>query len=210
MPATRSIRFKPVRRSIDAGLAKATHSLSPAYPSVRKGEAVMEHDKKEGAGAAFFDLILEKIKTLSNLLMLVLLIGLTLLLGASIGMRYFLGQPISWANAISRYAYIYIVLIGSAVSYMLEGHATIESFYNLMPRRIKILFDLAHYLIVMGLSVLLVVKGARYAMTMWPVKSPVMPFFSIGIVYLSVPISFLIIFLYMLRKSLGLVDLHRK
>ncbi|MEJ2170934.1 MAG: hypothetical protein P8X90_36045 [Desulfobacterales bacterium] len=70
----------------------------------------MEHDKKEGAGAAFFDLILEKIKTLSNLLMLVLLIGLTLLLGASIGMRYFLGQPISWANAISRYAYIYIVL----------------------------------------------------------------------------------------------------
>jgi TRAP-type C4-dicarboxylate transport system permease small subunit len=170
----------------------------------------MGHDKKEGPDAAVFDLILEKITNLSNLLMIVLLVGLTLLLGASIGMRYFLCQPISWANAVSRYAYIYIVLIGSAISYLLEGHATIESFYNLMPRRIKMLFDWAHCLIVMGLSVILVVKGFRYAISMWGVHSPVMPFFSIGIVYLSVPISFLIIFLYMLRKSLGLADTYRK
>ena len=72
------------------------------------------------------------------------------------------------------------------------------------------LFDWAHCLIVMGLSVILVVKGFRYAISMWGVHSPVMPFFSIGIVYLSVPISFLIIFLYMLRKSLGLADTYRK
>jgi len=170
----------------------------------------MDHEQKEGAVASVFDLILEKIKSLSNLLMILLLAGLTLLLGASIGMRYFLGQPISWANAVSRYAYIYIVLVGSAVSYMLEGHATIESFYNLMPRHIKMVFDLLHCLIVMGLSAILVVKGTLYAMSMWGVNSPVMPFFSMGIVYLSVPLSFLIIFLYMLRKSLGLAGGYRK
>ena len=47
----------------------------------------MDHDKKEGSGEAAFDLILEKIKTLSNVLLIMLLIGLTLLLGASIAMR---------------------------------------------------------------------------------------------------------------------------
>jgi TRAP-type C4-dicarboxylate transport system permease small subunit len=170
----------------------------------------MDHDKKEGSGGAVFDLLLEKVKTISNVLLIILLIGLTLLLGASIGMRYFLGQPISWANAVARYVYIYIVLIGSAVSYLLEGHATIESFYNLMPRRIKMIFDLAHYLIVMGLSVLLIVKGTKYAMGMWGGHSPVLSFFSMGIVYLSVPISFLIIFLYMLRKTMGLPGVYRK
>jgi len=170
----------------------------------------MDHDKKEGSGGAVFDLLLEKVKTISNVLLIILLIGLTLLLGASIVMRYFLGQPISWANAVGRYVYIYIVLIGSAVSYLLEGHATIESFYNLMPRRIKMIFDLAHYLIVMGLSVLLIVKGTKYAMGMWGVHSPVLSFFSMGIVYLSVPISFLIIFLYMLRKTMGLPGVYRK
>ena len=170
----------------------------------------MDHDKKEGSGGAAFDLILEKVKTISNVLLIILLIGLTLLLGASIAMRYFLGQPISWANAVARYVYIYIVLIGSAVSYLLEGHATIESFYNLMPRRIKMVFDLAHYLIVMGLSVLLIVKGTRYAMSMWGVHSPVLSFFSMGIVYLSIPISFLIIFLYMLRRTMGLPGEYRK
>ena len=170
----------------------------------------MEHDKKEGSGEAAFDLILEKIKTLSNLLLIILLIGLTLLLGASIAMRFFLGQPISWANAIARYIYIYIVLIGSAVSYLLEGHAAIESFYNLMPRHIKMVFDLAHYLIVMGLSVILVAKGSKHVISMWGVNSPVLSFFSMGIVYLSVPICFLIIFLYMLRKTIGLPGVYRK
>lgn len=170
----------------------------------------MNHAKKEGAGAAAFDLILEKVKTISNVLLIILLIGLALLLGVSIAMRYFLGQPIPWANAIARYIYIYIVLIGSAISYLLEGHASIESFYDLMPRRVKMVFDLAHYLIVMGLSAILVVKGTRYALSMWGVHSPVLSFFSMGIVYLAVPLSFLIIFLFMLRKTMGLSGAYRK
>ena len=164
----------------------------------------MGHDKKERMGKAAFDRILEKIETISNVFMVILLIGLTLLLGASIAMRYFMGQPISWANAVSRYVYIYIVLVGSAVSYMLAGHASIESAYNIMPRGVKMIFDLAHYLIVMGLSVILIVKGTKYAISMWGVHSPVLSFFSMGIVYLSVPISFLIIFLYLLRRTIGL------
>jgi len=164
----------------------------------------MGYDKKDRGSKATFDLILEKIKTISNTFMTILLIGLTLLLGASIAMRYFMGQPISWANAVARYVYIYIVLIGSAISYMLAGHASIESVYNIMPRGLKMVFDLAHYLIVMGLSIILIVKGTKYAISMWGVHSPVLSFFSMGIVYLSVPISFLIIFLYLLRRTIGL------
>ena len=164
----------------------------------------MGHDNKEGMGEAAFDRILEKIETISNVFMVILLIGLTLLLGASIAMRYFMGQPISWANAVARYVYIYIVLVGSAISYMLGGHASIESAYNIMPRGVKMVFDLAHYLIVMGLSVMLIVIGTKYAMSMWGVHSPVLSFFSMGIVYLSVPISFMIIFLYLLRRTIGL------
>jgi TRAP-type C4-dicarboxylate transport system permease small subunit len=170
----------------------------------------MDDDKKVGLGGATFDLILEKIKTISNTFMIILLIGLTLLLGASIAMRYFLGQPISWSNAVARYVYIYIVLIGSAISYMLDGHASIESFYNIMPRGFKMVFDLAHYLIVMGLSVILIVKGTNYAIGIWGVHSPVLSFFSMGIVYLAVPISFLILFLYLLRKTIGLSGEYRR
>ena len=72
----------------------------------------MDYDKKDRGSEATFDLILEKIKTISNTFLTILLIGLTLLLGASIAMRFYLGQPISWSNAIARYVYIYIVLIG--------------------------------------------------------------------------------------------------
>ena len=170
----------------------------------------MDYDKKERLRGTTFDLILEKIKTISNTFITILLIGLTLLLGASIAMRYFLGQPISWSNAVARYVYIYIVLIGSAISYMLEGHAVIESFYNIMPKGVKMVFDLAHYLIVMGLSLILIVKGTKYAIGMWGVHSPVLSFFSMGIVYLAVPICFVIIFLYLLRKTIGLPGEYRR
>jgi TRAP-type C4-dicarboxylate transport system permease small subunit len=170
----------------------------------------MDCDKKDRLRGATFDLILEKIKTISNTFMIILLIGLTLLLGASIAMRYFLGQPISWSNAIARYVYIYIVLIGSAISYMQDGHATIESFYSMMPRGFKVVFDLAHYLIVMGLSAILIFKGVNYTIKMWGVHSPVLPFFSMGIVYLAVPICFVIIFLYLLRKTIGFLSEYRR
>ena len=164
--------------------------------------------KNRGKGVAF-DLILEKIKTISNTVLIILLIGLTLLLGVSIFMRFFLGQPISWSNAIARYMYIYIVMIGTAISYMLNGHASIESFYNIMPKRIRLIFDFLHYAIMMGLSAMLVIKGLKYAISMWGVHSPVLSFFPIGLVYLAVPICFGIIFLYLLRKTIGLPGEYR-
>ena len=170
----------------------------------------MYSDKNNVSSMTTLDLILEKIKFFSNTFMIILLIGLTLLLGASISMRYFLGQPISWSNAVARYVYIYIVLIGTAVSYMLDGHATIESFYGVVSKRFKVVFDLAHYLIVMGLCLILVIKGTKYAISMWGVHSPVLSFVSMGIVYFAVPISFAIIFLYLLRKIIGLPSEYRK
>ncbi len=161
-------------------------------------------------GGTTFDGLLEWIRTISNVFLVVLLLSVTLLLGATIAMRFFLGQPIAWSNAVSRYIYIYIVLIGSAISYMLDGHAIIESFYNVLPKGFKPLCDLAHYLIVMSLCVLLIFKGIKYTMQMWGVHSPVLPWFPMGIVYFSIPLSFLIIFLFLLRKTTGLGGKYRR
>jgi TRAP-type C4-dicarboxylate transport system permease small subunit len=79
-----------------------------------------------------------------------------------------------------------------------------------MPRSIKVVFDLAHYLIVMGVSAILIVKGVKYTVSMWGVHSPVLTFFPMGVVYLAVPISFMIILIYLLRKTIGLPDEYRR
>jgi len=159
----------------------------------------MDHEKKSSAEDTF-NLILEKVRLISSSFLMILLLALVVLLGASITMRYFLGQPISWSNSIARYIYIYIVLIGSAVSYMLGGHATIESFYNIAPKPVQKVFDLIHYIVVMGLCSILVINGSKYAVSMWGVNSPVLMNLPMGVVYLSVPIGFAIIFLFLLKK----------
>lgn len=160
----------------------------------------MDHEKNKSSAEDAFNLILEKVRSVSSAFLTILLLALVVLLGTSITMRYFLGQPISWSNSIARYIYIYIVLIGSAVSYMLGGHATIESFYNIMPKAVQKLFDLIHYIVVMGLCSILVVNGFKYAISMWGVNSPVLMNLPMGLVYLSVPIGFFIIFLFLLKK----------
>ena len=169
----------------------------------------MDYHEKDRRSETTFDHFLEKIKAISNAVLIFLLIGLTLLLGVSIVMRFFLGQPISWSNAVARYIYIYIVLIGTAISYMLNGHASIESFHNIMPKKVRMISDFLHYFIMMGLSAMLVVKGLKYAMNMWGVHSPVLSFFPMGLVYLAVPICFAIIFLYLLRRTIGLPREYR-
>lgn len=170
----------------------------------------MDYEKNGGRVETWLDLFLDKIKITSNFFAIILLTGLGLLLCASIAMRYFLGQPISWANAVARYVYIYIVLIGTAISYLEGGHAVIESMYNTMPRIVKIIFDLLHYIIIMGVTAMLVVTGTKYAIGMWDVHSPVLTSFSMGVIYLSVPISALIIFIYLLRKTIGLRREYRQ
>jgi len=115
--------------------------------------------------------------------------GMGLVLGVNIVMRFLFHYPIHWSNEISRYLYIYIVLLGTAVSYKIGTHAKIEFVRNAASKNMKIFLDLIHYTIMLFVSFLLLIYGIRHVITMWPVHAPVLTFLPVGIVYLSVPIS---------------------
>jgi TRAP-type C4-dicarboxylate transport system permease small subunit len=151
-----------------------------------------------------FDAFIGKLTTGINVVLAVLLLGMGVILGANIALRFLFEYPISWSNVITRYAYIYIVLLGTAVSYIEGGHAQIDFVYNLTFKRGRIFFDLLHYLCMLFLCVFLIVFGVKHVITMWPVHSPVLKFLSIGVVYLSVPISAAVMMIYLLKKVIEL------
>lgn len=131
---------------------------------------------------------------------LILLIGVSLLLMNTIG------QPIGWSNAVGRYIYIYIVLIGSAMAYIKGEHPTINLFYDRCGRKTRLIIDLTNYLVVMSFSILMILFGLNHSIKMWPIMSPVLPFFSMGILYLSVPLSFTIVFIYTVKATMKLIS----
>lgn len=151
-----------------------------------------------------FDSTLDRIKHLSGWFLFMLMSGMGCVLGLNIVTRYIFEWPISWSNSVSRYAYIFVVLLGTAISYMEGSHAKIDALYNIAPKWLRVIFDLFHYLVLMFVCLVLIVIGSHHVGTMWNVKSPYLTFFPIGIVYLSVPLSAAIIFLFLIRKIIAL------
>lgn len=172
--------------------------------SILSGVVTMGDEKKKGLVKAAIDSILEKIRTVNNVILFIFMVGMALVLGANISLRFLFNQPLSWSNTISRYAYIYIVLLGTAVSYMEGSHAKIEFIYDAVPKRFKIVFDFFHYIVMMFLSLVLIIVGIKHTITMWHVSPPVVPWLSVGIVYLSVPICAIAIFVFLIQKMLAI------
>lgn len=154
--------------------------------------------------ASALDALLNKITSGINGALFLILLAMGLVLGTNIILRYLFESPISWSNVITRYAYIYIVLLGTAISYIEGGHAQIDFVYNSVSKRKKAFFDLLHYLTMMFLCIILIVFGMKHVMTMWPVHSPVVNALSMGVVYLSVPISAAVMAIFLIKKILEL------
>lgn len=128
-----------------------------------------------------------------------------LVLGANITGRYLFDYSIIWSNNMARYMYIYIVLVGTAVSYKLDLHAVITVAHDAVPDKIKKIFDAVHYAAMVFLSTVLIIPGIYHVTTMWPVTDPIMPF-SMGIIYISVPLSAFGLLMFVISRILRLIQ----
>ena len=157
-------------------------------------------EKKKGVKAVL-DAILNKLTAITNGFLFAIMVAMGVILAANITLRYLFEAPISWANVITRYAYIYIVLLGTAISYIEGSHAQIEFIYDRASKRTRAIFDLFHYMAMMFLCSILIIFGIKHVITMWHVHSPVLTSLSIGYLYLSVPISAALILFFIIISS---------
>lgn len=152
----------------------------------------------------WIDVIMNRVKRACDSGLFLLMVGLIALLGINIVLRYWFDSPISWSNTISRYIYIVIVLVGSAIAYIDDGHARIDILYDRVGPKTKKVFDFFHCILIMALCVVLMVVGSQHAMSMWSVHPPIISWFPIGSVYLAIPLFAFLIFLYLLKKLISL------
>jgi len=164
----------------------------------------MTTEKGHPSLIAFLDVLLNKLTQVINSCLGILILAMGLVLGANIVLRYLFNDPIAWSNVVSRYAYIYIVLLGTAISYIEGSHAQIDIVYNGLSGRSRKFCDLLHYLAMLFLCIILIVFGSEHVITMWPAHSPALKFLSMGVVYLSIPMGAVVMVIFLIRKLLGL------
>ena len=165
---------------------------------------MVDGEERSSFVKTILDSLVGYLKKASNVSLFIIMVGMGLVLGANIAMRYLLNQPLNWSNTISRYAYIYIVLLGTAVSYIDGQHASIDFIYNAAPKRLKIWFNLCHYLVMMFLSAVLIIVGIKHSISMWHVSAPILPWLPVGIVYLSVPLCAVVMLVFLIQKMFEL------
>jgi len=149
-----------------------------------------------------FERVGDVLERILNVIIFAAMCGMGIILGANIVMRFLFHHPIHWSNEISRYLYIYIVLLGTAVSYKIGTHAKIEFVRNSASKNLKVFLDLMHYIVMLFISFLLLIYGILHVITMWPVHAPVLTFLPVGIVYLSVPICAIMIIIVTINFTL--------
>ena len=125
--------------------------------------------------------------------------------------RYIFNNPIQWAEEFSRYAFIWVVFMGAAVCTKRKRHIAIDSLVLVLPRRIQTYFHVLVDLFILGLMVVIVYYGSILTISATNTTATLkVPQY---IVYIVVPISGALIFLYSigdlrqhLRRLLGSVE----
>ncbi len=85
------------------------------------------------------------------------LMGAILATGAAqVMMRYLFNSSLVWSEELMRYMFIWMILVGAAVTFRNDGHIEIDFFTGLLPAKFrKLLFYLAKGLIIFTLLLLI-------------------------------------------------------
>ena len=133
--------------------------------------------------------------------MAVLLVAMTLLVGVQIAGRFVFEYSIFWSDEASRFLLIWISFLGMSVGIRRGAHPGIDSLVRALPPRwarvvltLALLFSLLFFAVMVGYGAVLVVRA-------WPQRSVALEL-RMGIPYLAVPVSGLLMFLH--AAALGL------
>lgn len=111
--------------------------------------------------------------------------------------RYFFGHPIPWAEEFSRYSFIWITFLGAVLCTKHGRHIIIDGFAKAMPFRAEKAMAMVVNVIIVGLAFVMVYYGWILCLNATqPMAALRLPQY---LVYLSVPVSGVLIFLYTLR-----------
>lgn len=145
---------------------------------------------------------LSRIKTgldrVLDVLMILLLGGIVLLVLLQISQRYFSLFPTPWTEEMSRYLFVYLTFLGSALLIKEKGHITVDLIVERLPRKLRlVVFVLVQLLM---LAFLYLFAGGILELTLGSVntRASSMTWFSMSYLYAGVWLGGVLMFVYAL------------
>jgi TRAP-type transport system small permease protein len=132
-------------------------------------------------------------------LLILLLAAMALMVFANVALRFLTSHSILWVEEVSRYAMIWLTLLGAGLVLRHGGHIGIDTLQSRFPRwasmiRATILF------LALGFCAFMAWIGTRYAMLTWNQTTPVLQI-PVGFVYLALPAGFALLIMHLLLMA---------
>jgi len=86
---------------------------------------------------------------------------LLILVVAEVASRYLFGNPTIWSSELQTYIYGIYFILGGAYTLHVGGHVRIETFYDKMKGKKRLIADVINFICIAIVSVLLVWKGTE-------------------------------------------------
>jgi len=117
-----------------------------------------------------------------------LMMAITVILILQICTRYFLGDPLSWTEEVSRHLFVWLVFFGTSGAIRDRSHIAVDLVNAHLPPRTRLVVMLGSNILVLFFLVNLLYWGARAVGRMWSLQTATLeiPF---GLVYTVFPIT---------------------
>lgn len=133
-----------------------------------------------------------------NRLMIVLLMLMTVVIFYQVVLRYVFQGTNIWAEEFARYAFIWIVMLGSASALRRFNHIRIDFLVQAFPEKVQRRITFVNYLLMLVFLVVLMVYGLQIADQASGRLSAGLGV-SMGFMYMSIPAGSVLMFLFILE-----------
>lgn len=111
-------------------------------------------------------------------------------------MRYVLSSPFTWAEELSRYIFVWAIMVSIGIGVVDEAHIRLNMVTTRFGKKAQLGFYLLGQVIMIGFNVILIIYGARLSIQNLSVMSPAMKI-PIGIAYAGIPVGALVVLFFL-------------
>jgi TRAP-type C4-dicarboxylate transport system permease small subunit len=132
------------------------------------------------------------------------LLAITLILFAGVVWRYFFVDPLSWSDEIARALFVWLAFIGAALGVKRRLHSAVSALTDRLPVAWRMGVSVLGLVVVGVMSAVLLYTGAIETVANFQQVMPVTGL-SRGWLYLSVPVSGLLMLVYLVPQFVAAV-----
>lgn len=141
----------------------------------------------------------EYFEKLLNLICRILTGGIVAIVFYAVVMRYVFQRPPFWAEELSRFIFIWIIMLGAVLVTREQSHIEIVFIVNLLPKKWRFVLSIFTRLLMIAFCWVMVQQGLKIYPIVAEASSPTFGI-SMGWLYLSIPVGGLLMGVFILEN----------